>query len=71
MDKQISEYIANQEPKQREVLVKMRALLKKLLPHAEERMSYGVPSFRQDKKSIVYAAFKNHIGIYPDQFPMN
>lgn len=29
-------------------------------------MSYGVPSFRQDKKSILYAAFKHHIGIYPE-----
>lgn len=66
MDKQISDYISNQEPKQKEVLNKIRELIKELLPTAEERMSYGVPSFRLKGKSILYAAFKAHIGIYPE-----
>ena len=41
-------------------------MLKKLLPKAEEKLSYGVPSFKLDGKTIMYAAFKNHIGLYPE-----
>lgn len=66
MDTTITSYIAKQEVKQREVLEKIRKLIKSLLPNAEEKMSYGVPSFRWQKKSILYAAFKNHIGLYPE-----
>lgn len=66
MDNEISIYISKQEPKQKEVLTQVRNLIKTLLPEAEERMSYGVPSFRLNGKSIMYAAFKIHLGLYPD-----
>ncbi len=65
MNKEISTYISKQETKQQEVLTQTRNLIKTLLPAAEERMSYGVPSFRLNDKSIMYAAFKNHLGLYP------
>lgn len=68
MPQTITDYISNQEPQQKEVLQKIRKLLQELLPEAEERMSYGVPSFRQDDKSILYAAFKHHVGIYPEPY---
>jgi len=66
MDKKISDYILNQDSKQKEVLLEIRTVIKKILPNAEEKMSYGVPSFKLDGKSILYAAFKKHVGIYPD-----
>lgn len=66
MTKEISTYISKQEPKQQEVLKKTRNLIKTLLPEAEERMSYGVPSFKLNGKSILYAIFKTHLGLYPD-----
>lgn len=66
MDKKISNYISNQDPKQKQVLLKIRKLIKKIIPNAEEKMSYGVPSFKLDDKTILYAAFKGHVGIYPD-----
>ncbi|MCD8507427.1 DUF1801 domain-containing protein [Candidatus Woesebacteria bacterium] len=66
MSSPISTYIAKQDQPQQEVLQKIRELIQGLLPEAEERMSYGVPSFRLDGKSILYAAFKNHIGLYPE-----
>ncbi|MCD8485028.1 DUF1801 domain-containing protein [Candidatus Woesebacteria bacterium] len=58
MSSPISTYIAKQDQPQQEVLQKIRELIQGLLPEAEERMSYGVPSFRLDGKSILYAAFK-------------
>lgn len=66
MNEKISQYIASQDSKQKETLIRIRKLIKKLLPDAEERMSYGVPSFRLQGKSILYAAFKKHVGIYPE-----
>jgi len=66
MDEKVSEYINRQPSPQREILIKIRELIVKLIPKAEEKMSYGVPAFRLDGKQILYAAFKNHVGIYPE-----
>lgn len=62
----VSDYISQQPTQQKEVLTKIRKLIQSLLPEAEERMSYGVPSFRLDGKSILYAGFKAHVGLYPE-----
>lgn len=62
----MSEYFAKQKSPQKEILLRIRELIKKLLPQAEEKMSYGVPAFKLDGKSIMYAAFKEHVGIYPE-----
>jgi len=66
MDKKISEYINKQKSPQKEILIKIRDLINKIIPEAEEKMSYGAPAFRLNNKQILYAAFKNHVGIYPE-----
>ena len=66
MDKKVSEYIEKQPSPQKEILKKIRELIRKLIPTAIEKMSYGAPAFRLDDKQILYAAFKNHVGIYPE-----
>ncbi len=66
MDQKVSEYIDKQPSPQKEILIKIRDLFKKLIPKAEEKMSYGAPAFKLDDKQILYAAFKEHIGIYPE-----
>ncbi len=66
MDKNISDYFAKQKPKQKEILLKIRKVIKEMLPEAEERMSYGVLSFRLNGKSVLYAAFSAHVGLYPE-----
>jgi len=71
MTNEISTYISKQASKQQNVLTQTRNLIKTLLPKAEERMSYGVPSFRLNGKSIMYAAFKAHLGLYPDPTVIN
>ena len=44
----------------------MRATLRKLLPHADEGMKYGMPSFALDGHGVAgYAAFKAHCGYFP------
>jgi len=61
----VDEYIAAFPPDVRAILRKIRATIRKAAPRAQERISYGVPSFTQDGNLVYYAAFKNHIGLYP------
>jgi uncharacterized protein YdhG (YjbR/CyaY superfamily) len=61
----IDTYIATCEPAVRPILRRIRATIRKAAPRAEERISYRMPAFFQDGVLIYFAAFKNHIGIYP------
>ena len=61
----VDEYIAAFPPDVRAILRRIRATIRKAAPLAKERISYGMPSFTQDGNLVYYAAFKNHIGLYP------
>jgi uncharacterized protein YdhG (YjbR/CyaY superfamily) len=61
----IDEYIAEFPPKIRSVLNKIKATVKKAAPQAEEKISYRMPAFFLNGVLIYFAAFKNHIGVYP------
>lgn len=48
-----------------EILRNIRKLIKDNVPEAEELFAYGMPTYKTNKKPLVYfAAFKNHIGFY-------
>ena len=47
------------------ILEQVRATIKKAAPEAEEKISYGIPTFVLKGNLVHYAAFKNHIGFYP------
>lgn len=64
--KSVDEYIGSFPPEVQKTLQRIRVTIKKAVPEAEETMGYGVASFRLDGKPLIYyAAFKNHIGVYP------
>jgi uncharacterized protein YdhG (YjbR/CyaY superfamily) len=63
--KTIDEYIAAFPPDVRSVLKKIRATIKNSTPQATEKISYRMPAFFQSGALVYFAAFKNHIGIYP------
>lgn len=65
MNQEVNNYIVKQEKSQKEILTTLRVLIKSLVPQAKEKMSYGVPAFILNNKSLLYAAFKTHYGIYP------
>ncbi|NTU47260.1 DUF1801 domain-containing protein [Candidatus Roizmanbacteria bacterium] len=46
------------------MLEKLRELIKKWAPRGEECMSYGAPAFKLHGILVLYAAFKNHLGLY-------
>jgi uncharacterized protein YdhG (YjbR/CyaY superfamily) len=43
----------------------VRQTIRGVLPQAEERISYRIPTFWQGRNLIHYAAFARHIGLYP------
>ena len=63
--KNIDEYIASFPPEVRAILKKIRLTIKNAAPGAQETISYKIPAFRLQRILVYFAAFKNHIGLYP------
>jgi uncharacterized protein YdhG (YjbR/CyaY superfamily) len=61
----IDEYIAAFPKETQKILKEIRATIKAAAPSAEEKISYQMPTFFLNGNLIHFAAFKNHIGIYP------
>ena len=62
----IDEYLDSISEPKRSTLVALREELRRLLPEAEECISYGMPGFRINGKVIAgFAAFKNHLSYFP------
>jgi len=62
----IDDYLKNTDPSKRKELERIRMLAKKIVPDAEEAISYGMPTLKhQGKPFLGFDAHKNHIGIYP------
>lgn len=58
-------YIAAFAPEVRTILQRIRQVVRKAAPDAEEIISYRMPALRQSGIVVYYAAFKHHIGLYP------
>jgi uncharacterized protein YdhG (YjbR/CyaY superfamily) len=63
--KNIDEYIAAFAPEVQAILEKLRSTIRKAAPDATEKISYGMPTFALSGNLIHFAAFKNHIGLFP------
>jgi uncharacterized protein YdhG (YjbR/CyaY superfamily) len=63
--KDIDEYISGFPEDIQEILEKVRATISKAAPAAEEKISYGIPTFTLNGNLVHFAAFKNHVGFYP------
>ena len=62
----IDQFISQYPPEIQTIMQKIRALIQKSVPGAEEAMSYGIPTFKLNGKNLVhFSAFKEHIGFYP------
>ena len=61
----IDEYIATFPKEIQKILEELRATIKASAPDAEEKISYQMPTFYLKGNLIHFAAFKNHIGVYP------
>jgi uncharacterized protein YdhG (YjbR/CyaY superfamily) len=63
--KTIDEYIEQFPIPVRKTLKKIKMTIKKAAPKAGETIKYRIPTFTLNGNLIFFAAFTNHIGLYP------
>lgn len=61
----IDDYIANAPANTQGKLKQLRALIRKLAPAAQEKISYRMPTFYLNGNLVHFAVHTNHIGFYP------
>ena len=61
----IDEYIAMYPEEIQAILQEIRTIVKTAAPEAEEAIKYRMPTFVLKGNLVHFAAFKNHIGLYP------
>jgi uncharacterized protein YdhG (YjbR/CyaY superfamily) len=63
--KDIDEYISRFPKEVQSILRKVRTTIRKAAPEATETISYQMPAFRLHGILVYFAAWKEHIGLYP------
>jgi uncharacterized protein YdhG (YjbR/CyaY superfamily) len=62
----VDDYIRAQPAAVRPVLGRVRAVLRKALPGADEVLSYRIPAYRLNGRIVIFfAGWKEHYSIYP------
>lgn len=59
------QYIAAAPADRQLVLLEIQARVEAVLPTIERCIGYNMPAYRAGKVFFYFAAFKNHLGIYP------
>ena len=63
--KDVDGYISQFPADTQAILRKVRATIRKAAPDAKETISYQMAAFKQHGILVYFAAWKNHIGLYP------
>ena len=63
----IDAYIDEQPKAIRPLLRDMRRVIRKSLPEAAEKISWGMPTWWDGHNLIHFAAQKHHLGVYPGE----
>jgi len=61
----VDEYIATADPQAKKALRDIRRTIKGAAPRAEEVISYQIPGYKYHGMLVFFAAWKNHISLYP------
>jgi uncharacterized protein YdhG (YjbR/CyaY superfamily) len=67
----IQAYIAGFPPDVQKQLKKLRSVIRKAAPGAQETIKYEIPTYVLNGNLIYFAAFKKHISIFPRTKGMN
>lgn len=62
---EIDKYISDFPKEVQLILEQIREIIKSAAPEAQEKISYGIPTFTLKGNLVHFAAYKNHIGFYP------
>jgi uncharacterized protein YdhG (YjbR/CyaY superfamily) len=67
----VDAYIAKQPSDAQPVLQRVRRIIRKVLPDAEEKISYQIPTYKVHGQYVVYfAGWKQHWSLYPVTEPV-
>jgi uncharacterized protein YdhG (YjbR/CyaY superfamily) len=62
----VDEYVASQPKQVRSALERVRSVIRRAVPRAEETISYKIPAYKLNGRIVVYfAAWKEHYALYP------
>jgi len=61
----IDQYISEADEKAKEMLRSLREIISEAAPGTTECISYGMPAFRLRRVVVYFAAFKNHVSLFP------
>jgi len=64
--KSVDEYIASRPEATQGVLERVRRTIRKALPGAEEVISYQIPAYKLNGRTVIYfAGWRQHYSVYP------
>lgn len=62
---EVDKYIVNFPVEVREIMIRIREIIREEAPDAVEGFAYGMPSYKTNGKPLVYfAGYKSHLGFY-------
>jgi uncharacterized protein YdhG (YjbR/CyaY superfamily) len=62
----VGEYLASQPRATQAALKRVRSIIRKTMPGAEETISYGIPAYKVGGRTVLYlAGWKEHYSLYP------
>ncbi|MBY0510398.1 MAG: DUF1801 domain-containing protein [Rhodospirillaceae bacterium] len=62
----VAAYIAAQPKASRPALRRLRRIIRKAVPKAEECMSYQMPTYKLGGRTVIhFAGWKEHVALYP------
>lgn len=62
----VDDYIARQPEASRSILERVRKIIRKAIPEAEESICYKIPTYKLHGKPVLYfAGWKQHYSLYP------
>jgi len=67
----VDEYIASQPEAVRRVLERVRSIIRRAMPGADEVISYQIPTYKLHRRPAIYfAGWKEHYSLYPTTDPL-
>jgi uncharacterized protein YdhG (YjbR/CyaY superfamily) len=62
----VAEYILSKPESVQRILTRVRGAILRAVPNADEMISYGLPTYKLQKRPVIYfAGWKEHYSIYP------
>lgn len=66
----IDEFISGYPADIQAIMQKLRQTIKMAAPKAQEKISYGIPTFTFYGNLVHFSAYEKHIGFYPGSSPI-